>query len=51
MVAEPPGTEGREEFFLFLGALNTHEPQPMLFFIVSLLQENLKYCGLAKERD
>lgn len=42
MAAEPPGAEGEEEFALFLGAQNTHEPQPMLFFVVSLLQENLK---------
>lgn len=39
--AEPPGAEGGEELSLFLGALNTHEPQLMLFFVLSLLQENL----------
>lgn len=43
MAAGPPGAEGEEEVSLFLEALNTHEPQPMLFFVVSLLQENLKY--------
>lgn len=39
---EPPGAEGEEEFSLFLGALNTHEPQLTLSFVASLLQEYLK---------